>query len=83
MKAIYIKSTNKDSLESFCSSFKDVIGPREGRVEFMEEGELFPSKGEPGTFYACVIGDVDLPSGIQECEYELGVDILGVWATEG
>lgn len=79
----YINSSDLETITSFCSGFRNVIGPTSGIASYIdEEGVFHQAIGDPSKFYACLRAPftVDLINGIDQIDQELGIEVLGSWA---
>lgn len=85
----YIVSSDLTVLNSFCISFKNILGPSSGRaatVGYTDEfGNEIPSQeqiGDLSKYYACVrsMESPVLPTGIELCDSSTCVALLGDWA---
>lgn len=79
----YLKADSFEAIASFCSQFRNVIGPQQGVVGYTdEEGVIHEAVGDPDKFYACVRATFELtaPEGITIIPQEEGAPVIGVWA---
>lgn len=89
MTDTFICSSDFEGLASFCAPFPNVIPPQKGRPALPETtdegGSVVPATqaiGDPAKSYACIRSDeaLSLPQGIEICEREICVAVVGVWA---
>ena len=86
----YMKADSFDALASFCSAFRNVIGPTQGFPGVPETtnedgtaNPAIPAKGDPSKFYVCVRAPfiiTSLPDGVEAITKEEGSQVVGVWA---